>query len=269
MRRGSLFWGVIFIVVGGIWLLDQLDLIAGINVWNLIWPTLLIILGLWALLGATRSRRPIEVEQVTLPLEGAERARVRLKFGAGRLRVGAEVGPTELIDGSFGGGLDHHVKQEGDRLILDMRLPSQGFPDVILPWNWGRWAGFEWTFGLNGEIPLELDVDTGASEAQLDLEDLKVTDLRLNTGASSTEITLPAEAGFTKVEIDAGAASVRIRVPTGVAARIKTEGGLVGVDVDQSRFPREGGVYQSPDYVTAENKTELDIDIGAGSISVR
>jgi len=269
MRRGSLFWGVIFIVVGGIWLLDQLGWLAGINVWNLIWPSFLIILGLWVLLGARRGGKPIEVEQVTLPLEGAERAKVRLKFGAGRLRVGAGVGPTELIDGSFGGGLDHHVKQEGDRLVLDLRLPSQGFPDMILPWNWGRWAGFEWTFGLNGEIPLELDVDTGASEAKLDLEDLKVIDLRLDTGASSTEITLPAKAGFTKVEVDAGAASVRIKVPTGVAARIMTKGGLVGVDVDKNRFPREGGVYQSSDYSTAENKAELDIEIGAGSISVR
>lgn len=269
MRRGSLFWGIIFIVVGGIWLLDQLGLMVGIKVWSLIWPSLLIILGLWVLLGARREIKPFEVEQVTLPLEGAERARVHLKFGAGRLRVGSGVGPTELIDGSFGGGLDHHVKQEGDMLVLDLRLPAQGFPDVIMPWNWGRWAGFEWNFGLNGEIPLELDVDTGASEAKLDLEDLKVTDLRLDSGASSTEITLPVKAGFTKVEIDAGAASVRIQVPSGVAARIKTEGGLVGVDIDQSRFPREGGVYQSPDYGTAENKADIDIDIGAGSIAVR
>lgn len=269
MRRGSLFWGVIFIVVGGILLLDQLGLMAEINVWNLIWPSLLIILGAWALLGATRGVKPIEVEQVTLPLEGAEQARVRLKFGAGRLRVGSGVGSNELIDGSFGGGMDHHVKQEGDTLALDMRLPSQGFPDVILPWNWGRWAGFEWTFSLNGEIPLELDVDTGASDAKLDLEDLRVTDLRINTGASSTEITLPAKAGLTKVEIDAGAASVGIRIPAGVAARIKTKGALVGVDVDQSRFPREGGVYQSPDFGSAVNKADIDIDIGAGSISVR
>jgi hypothetical protein len=268
MRRGTLFWGVIFIAVGGIWLLDQLGLMAGINVWNLIWPSLMIILGVWALLGARRGRRPIEVEQVTLPLEGAERARVRLKFGAGRLRVGAGVSSTELIDGSFGGGLDHQIKQEGDTLVLDMRLPSQGFPGVILPWNWGQWAGFEWTFGLNGEIPLELEVDTGASDARLDLEGLTVTGLRLDTGASSTEITLPANAGFTKVEIDAGAASIRLRVPSGVAARIKTEGALVGVAIDKKRFPREGGVYLSPDYDTAKNKVDIDVDMGAGSLSV-
>ncbi|HEY43916.1 MAG TPA: hypothetical protein G4O11_08040 [Anaerolineae bacterium] len=269
MRRGSLFWGVIFIVVGGIWLLDQLGVIVGINIWNLIWPSFLIILGAWALLGATRHRSPVEVEQVTLPLEGAERAKIRIKYGAGRLRIGAGVGSTELIDGSFSGGLDHHSRQEGDTLVLDMRLPDYGFPNVILPWNLGRWAGFEWTFGLNGEIPLELDVDTGASEARLDLENLKVTDLRLDTGASSTEITLPAKAGFTKVEIDAGAASVKLRVPSGVAARIKTEVALVGVTIDKNRFPREGGVYLSPDYDTAENKADIDIDVGAGSISVQ
>ena len=44
---------------------------------------------------------------------------------------------------------------------------------------------------------------------------------------------------------------------------------MVDVDVDKGRFPREGAVYQSPDYETAENKADIDIDIGAGSISVR
>ncbi|NIO06899.1 MAG: hypothetical protein GTO40_02500 [Deltaproteobacteria bacterium] len=62
---------------------------------------------------------------------------------------------------------------------------------------------------------------------------------------------------------------MRIQVPTGVAARIKAEGALVGIDVDRSRFPPEGGVYQSPDYETAENKADIDVDLGAGSISVR
>jgi hypothetical protein len=269
MRRGSLFWGVIFIVVGGIWLLDQLGLLAGIAVWDLVWPTFLILLGLWALFGATRSVRSAEVEQVTLPLEGAERAKVHLKYRVGRLRLGAGTGSTELIAGSFGGGLDHDMKREGDMLVLDMRLPYRGFPDMVVPWNWGRWAGLEWVFSLNSEIQLELDIDTGASDAKLDLENLKVTDLRLNTGASSTEITLPAEAGFTKVEVDAGAASVGIQIPMGVAARIKAVGALAGVTIDKGRFPREGGVYQSPDYETAENKADIDIEMGAGSISVR
>ena len=59
----------------------------------------------------------------------------------------------------------------------------------------------------------------------LDLRDLKVTDLKLETGASATEVTLPASAGFTRVKVQAGAARVDMRVPGGVAARIKTSAG--------------------------------------------
>jgi hypothetical protein len=54
-----------------------------------------------------------------------------------------------------------------------------------------------------------------------------------------------------------------------VAARIRTGGGLTATSVDQSRFPRAGKVYQSPDYDTAQNRADIKIEMGAGSISVR
>jgi hypothetical protein len=39
--------------------------------------------------------------------------------------------------------------------------------------------------------------------------------------------------------------------------------------VDQSRFPRVGAAYQSPNYETAPNRVEMDIHVGAGSVDVR
>ena len=104
---------------------------------------------------------------------------------------------------------------------------------------------------------------------QLDLADLRVTDLRVETGASSTKVTLPTQAGHTRVDIQAGAASVSLRIPPGVAARIRATGGVASIDVDQSRFPRSGGVYQSVDYDTAANKAEIDVRMGAGSVDIR
>jgi hypothetical protein len=65
-----------------------------------------------------------------------------------------------------------------------------------------------------------LNLKTGASANQFDFTDLRLTDLKLETGASSTDLTLPANAGQTKVDIEAGAASVVIRIPPTAAARI-------------------------------------------------
>jgi hypothetical protein len=44
---------------------------------------------------------------------------------------------------------------------------------------------------------------------------------------------------------------------------------MADIQVNKSRFPRVGGVYQSEDYATAENKVDIDIETGVGSISVR
>jgi hypothetical protein len=71
------------------------------------------------------------------------------------------------------------------------------------------------------------------------------------------------------VRIEAGAASIVLRVPENVAARIRVGGALSGVQVDRDRFPRQGDVYQSPDYETAENKAEIHVETGVGSITVR
>jgi hypothetical protein len=91
----------------------------------------------------------------------------------------------------------------------------------------------------------------------------------LQTGASAIDLTLPANAGYTRVDISAGAASVTVRVPSGVAARVRARGGLASVCVDRDRFPRVRGVHQSLDYDTALNKVDVNIETGVGSVDVR
>jgi hypothetical protein len=172
-----------------------------------------------------------------------------------------------LLSGAFAGGLDYRTDRAGGVLSVDMRVPHQGMW-FLAPWQLWRGGGLAWTFGLSPEIPLSLYLETGAGEAHIDLTDLHVTDLRLQTGASSTRLALPAQAGYTRAKIEGGAASLSVRVPTGVAARIETSGGLASISVDRDRFPRQAGVYQSPDYQAAENKIDLRVEIGAGSISI-
>ena len=268
MRKSTLFWGLILIAVGILLLLNSLGILA-VNVWDLVWPLVLIALGLWILWGIFLGGPTATVEEVTIPLEGAGQARVRIRHGAGQLSVDASAGPGQLMDGTFYGGLDPHVRRTGDTLDVDMRTPPSAFPFFMMPWNWGSRGTLDWSFGLNGEVPLSLDLESGASDMRLDLADLRVTELRLQTGASATRITLPANAGHTRAEIHSGAASVAVRVPPGVAARVRVQGGMAEFKVDRDRFPRTGDVYQSADYDTASNKVDLHIETGVGSVNVR
>jgi len=210
-------------------------------------------------------RRAVETEHVSIPLEGATKAHVRLRHGAGRLEIKGGAGANDAVSGAFGGGVEYRARMDGETLKVRMRVPS----DFFFPFPMFGGGGLDWSVALNNAIPMGLDIGGGASDAHLDLTELKLTELRIETGASSMELALPADAGFTKVRIEAGASSINIRVPDGVAARIRASGGAADISVDASRFPRAGDVYQSPDYETAANKVEIKAEIGAGAIRIR
>lgn len=266
MRRAGLFWGIILLIVGLALLLDNFGVFGSIQIWSILWPAGLILLGAWILWGALGGQRgSAEVETLALPLAGATQARVKIGHGAGRLVVNANAGPGQVVAGRFGGGVEPSVTREGDLLRVKLRMPE---PTIFVPWVWGP-EERTWEVGLTREVPLTLKLETGAGETLADLRELRVTELELSTGASSTELTLPAHAGQTRAQIHGGAASVVIHIPEGVAARIYYQGGVSSFNVDTVRFPRQDRYYQSPNYETAEHRVDLSVEMGVGSVEIR
>jgi hypothetical protein len=268
MKRSSIFWGLVFILLGGLFLLNNFGVIT-VDLWKVIWPLLLILLGGWVLwMNLFDGEESLESEAISIPLEGASEATLKLKHGAGQLRLATGASPDQLLSGSFAGGVTHRVNRRGSLLEVTLEVPHGGFPYVIFPWIWGRQGGIRWDLALNPEVPLSLQVEGGASDANFDLTELQVKDLVLETGASSTEVDLPAHTDHTHVKVDAGVASVVLRVPEGVAAHINVEGGLLDTQIDTERFPRINGGYQSSDYDSAAQRIDIDIDAGVGSVQV-
>jgi len=221
------------------------------------WPLILIALGLAIVLEAVTTRGGAHVEELALDLEGATQADVRIDFGAGRLAVGP-AGPGRLVEGRFEGGVRH--RRDGERLRL--------WADGSDMW-WGmHWRGFQWRVGLARDVPLRLDVRVGAAEAELDLSELRVTNLELHSGASGTRVRLPRAAGSSIVRADAGVASVRFSVPEGVAVRIAARVGLGSTSVDERRFPRTATGWATPNFDAAPNRVDLALTGGLGSLVV-
>ena len=268
MRSSNFFWGGVLIILGGLFLVDSLGIME-IHLWHIFWPVMVILFGFWVLMGYFFREEPIAGEEVSIPLEDVKRAKVYLHHGAGQLKIGSGADPSTFVSGTFGGGLKYKTSRDGDSANVTMRVRDIGFPVVIFPrlatWN----NALNWNVKFTQEIPLELVFKTGASDTRLDLTDLQVTNLRVETGASSTEIKLPENAAHTKVVIKAGVASVKVNVPEAVAARIRVTGGLIGTNLDRNRFPKARGYYQSPDFETAMYKVEIRVDGGVGSVSIR
>jgi hypothetical protein len=262
--RGSIIWGGVLIVLGGLFLLDNLGLLP-VRAWELFWPLLLIGLGVWTVIGLRRRNTKREVSVAEVPLRGAARARVRVQHGAGVLRVHAGAIPGMLASGSFAGGLAPDAHLEGDLLVANLR-PDAEDVRLLAPWNWGPGGAYDWDLALADTIPLELTIETGASESHLELSGLRVSSLSVKTGASSTSLTMPAHpAGTCPVRIEGGAASIEANVPAGTEAFIRTESGLAECHVDQARFLPVPGGHQSAGYPASSDRLEIKVSMGLGA----
>jgi hypothetical protein len=261
-KRSNIFWGLLLVILAALLLLRAMGNLPG-NVWDYFWPAALILVGLWMIIGYLFRNQAALPENVSLSLGDARSVSFKLEHGAGKLNLHAGAAAGSALSGSCRGGLEIKSESTGDRLEVKLRPPSQF-------WEWSPGRGLDWDLALTGEVPLKLKINSGASSAVLDLTDLLVTALKLETGASSTEITMPARAGNTLADINAGVASLKIVIPAGVAARIRVKSGMTAVQVDTARFPRlEGDVYQSADYASANNRADITLEAGVGSVDIR
>lgn len=259
------FGALALIIVGVIFMLINFNILPGVA-WNYIFPVLLVLLGIALLIGWRGGTRHLETVNDSAPLNGASRAQVTLKHGAGRLGVRAGTDPNLLFAGTFAGGVDKKASYQSGAAVLELKTPEEIWGNLGFPGT----HGLEWDVALNPTVPLALKYEGGAAETQMDLSGLKLTGLEINTGASSTDVVLPPPAGTMRVVVHSGAASVKLRLPQNVAASIHGTMGLGSMDVDAMRFPNRGsGAFESDNYATAADRIDVTVEGGVGSVQVR
>jgi hypothetical protein len=214
---------------------------------------------------------PSESRAYSQAFEGASRADVRLRFGAGDLTIGAlDAGDTNLAKASFTGPTSYapdaayRVRDNVGELAYVIRDVKFGLPflrgDEHVRMN----------VQLAQHTPLALTVEAGAADAQLDLSALQVTQLDFQTGAADTRVRLPQAAGQTSVTVHGGVTDLTFDVPQGVAADIRVSGGMASREIDEQRFRSiGGGHYRSPEYDTAPNRVDMQIELGIATLRIQ
>jgi len=260
MKRDNIFWGGVLILVGVLLFLQTQGIIT--NVFKYFWPLALILVGSWIILNVYWPPARSAGETFLIPLGAAKSAKYRFSHGAGQIEIRGGAPMGQALAGSSAVGMNTESRLDGDRLEVKVDAGPSFVPFI------GPSEGI-WRFQLTQEIPLTLSVEAGASSLNIDLKDVLATRVELKTGASSSEVTMPAH-GISLLDVEAGAASVNIRVPEGTAARIRVKEGVTSVNVDPNRFQRlDSGFYQSSDYDTAADRSEINIESGLGSVSVK
>lgn len=281
MRRQAFFWGVILTIIGIFLWFDvlkeniNLPFLQKFHFASILFPILLIFLGFWMLLGRTvllkinifdKKNNNCNCEltnDLSIPLTDIRSGKITFRHGAGRLHISVSREPEIFLHGSFIGGAQtaQLLSPEGC-MTLEVSSPTgtSGFlPMETKPWE----------VSISPNIPIEIEILSGANESELDLTELFVTRLKVEMTASSTRINLPARVNRYSAIVKAGAASIEILVPDEVAARITVKTGLSGIDVNPIRFPRVADAFESPDFASAARQVEIHVETGVGSVTVK
>ena len=260
MNRSSIFWGIVLILFGALFILNNLGYF-NFNLWQIIGPVLLILFGAWVILGPLLDKDD-SLTNVSVPLEQVNSADIKFDFAAGKLSIFGNSNSSSILEGRIRGGHEIVKKVNNSKGIYHLNIKPSFFPFLWIPYR------YEWNLHLNNSIPLSLTFNTGATDTTVDLTGLKIRGFLLNTGASSTNIILSSEPGTGQYVVKAGLAAVKIEIPGEVGARIRATTGLGIVNVDHSRFTRIHGEYRSSNFETAPSKADLVIEIGLGSVDI-
>lgn len=259
MKRDNIFWGSALILVGMLFFLQRQGIIASVG--GYIWPLALILVGGWLIL-SVYWRPSSEGEKFDIALREAKSVRYKFSHGAGQIVITGGAPAGRALVGSSAVGMNKKTHLDGDRLEVRIEAGASFIPFV------GPSDG-TWRFQLTQEVPITLEVETGASQLDMDLTDVLASRIELNTGASNSHVVMPAR-GVSLLDLEAGAASINIAIPEGVAGRIRIKEGLTSLNVDTTRFPQvDSRLYQSPDFDTAANRAEVSMEAGLGSITIK
>lgn len=260
MRRDNIFWGGILILFGLLFLLQTQGLIE--NVFSLFWPLILMLIGGWMIVNVYWKPALSASETFSIALREAKSVKYKFAHGAAQIEITGGAPAGLALVGASGVGMNQQSRLDGDRLDVKIEAGPSLIPFI------GPTDGV-WRYQITQAVPVSLKVEAGASQLTMDLKDVQATHIELNTGASSTDITMPAR-GVSVLDVQAGAASVNIRVPEMTAARIRVKEGVTALNVDTNRFPRsDSGMYQSSGFDSAADRAEINIEAGLGSITVK
>jgi len=117
-------------------------------------------------------------------------------------------------------------------------------------------------------IPVwDLNFDIGAASVDFDLSPFKTQTVNINTGAASLNLKVGDKLANSEVTVKAGASSIDIEVPDSAGCEIKTKTALSSRNFDG--FDKiESNLYRTDNFDSAKKKIYINLETGISSIHV-
>lgn len=297
MKYKNLFWGIVLILVGILYLLKKFDVI-WFNWRDILslWPLLLVLWGIsllpfksvykliasllaiaamvlliysspgkwhsgWIWIDDFDRSEETEMKKSEAVKENFDKGVLELTAAAGTYVVGGTT--EELVD----------FKHIGDSGTYYMKTTIEGNSHHVYigPEKDRReftlYNSHRVDIKLNPDIRWNLEIDAGAADIELDLSQYILDEIHIQGGATSMEIKLGSLSDDVHLEIETGVSSVLIKVPEELACEVNTDSFLISRELPG--FDKVSkSTYVSPNFASAEKNVSIQFDSGISSLRV-
>lgn len=171
---------------------------------------------------------------------GATKALLRASLGGGELRIEPEAPGLYTADLRGPGQPSEQVTiTEAKEAVLDLRGPVRR---GLLARNRGN----DWSVRLTTGLPWRVEVDAGAVTADLDLRQLDLRGVSIESGVSRLAVRLGQPVARIPVDLRISTGFIDVHLPRAAACEIRVDG-LSLDNFRQEGLIREGGVWRTGD----------------------
>jgi len=290
MNPARFRWGVLFILVGGLLLLnnmDKLDWWVWADILSL-WPLILIAIGVEKIFNRTRLQiiaylAPVALAAVViwvaadgfssddkLTYQGSSyRYTLEPDPLVNRIRATFDLGDIDLNLGSTGGKL-LRVRADQWRRVPDVSSDIRnGEADIGLSPKRGRLAGWmrvdrwgradEWDAYLLDKVPVNLTCRGDESDMVLDCRGLKLEQLAVVSERGDVRIQVGNAVDKVALKLEGDNADFRVMVPRDCGLRVTGAGAGLTNLFDRIGLAPSGAAFASGGYDTLAPKIELEL----------
>lgn len=202
-------------------------------------------------------------ETQSVEARSAEMVRAEIRMPAGELKI--QGGAQKLMEGEFTFPSDWKPEvrydETGFRGRLNVGLPGgkKGIPagDLTNVWH----------LKLNDTVPIDLFVNLGAGEGELDLTGLSLRSLEVGMGAGELNLDLTGESKRNfEVKVRGGVGEANLRLPRSVGVIVDAKGGIG--EIHTPGLKKEDNHYVNDAYGHSPITIQVDVAGGIGEINL-
>jgi hypothetical protein len=205
---------------------------------------------------------PMQYDSPSFEREDVKEVRMNLDMGAGDLKIGT--GTRKLMQAYFTYNVpawkpDVNYSSSGGAGSLTIKQPS----------SHGHFGStkYEWDLRMSQDVPIDLHLNFGAGQAQLDLGSLTMRSVAVDMGVGSLQMDLRGspKKDYT-VRVNGGVGEAVLRLPANVGIYAEASGGIG--EISTRNLVKQEGHWVNEAYGKSPVTIRINVEGGVGSIKL-